>query len=80
MIVFLNGKFLPEAEAVVPLNDRGFLLGDGLFETVRVAKGRPFRLAQHLERLVRGAEFLKINLPFTAEGNSEIRRGTDRKK
>ena len=67
MIVFLNGKFLPEAEAVVSLNDRGFLLGDGLFETVRVAQGRPFRLAQHLERLVRGADFLKIKLPFTAK-------------
>jgi aminodeoxychorismate lyase len=65
MIVFLNGKFLPEAEAVVPLNDRGFLLGDGLFETMRVANGKPFRCAQHLERLTRGADFLKIKLPFT---------------
>ena len=65
MIVFLNGKFLPEADAVVPLNDRGFLLGDGLFETMRVANGRPFRCAQHLERLTRGADFLKIKLPFT---------------
>jgi branched-subunit amino acid aminotransferase/4-amino-4-deoxychorismate lyase len=67
MVVFLNGNFLPEAEAVVPLNDRGFLLGDGLFETARVAHGRPFRLAQHLERLVRGADFLKITLPFSAK-------------
>jgi aminodeoxychorismate lyase len=67
MFVFLNGKFLPETEAVVPLNDRGFLLGDGLFETIRVAQGRPFRLAQHLERLVRGADFLKIKLPLTAK-------------
>ena len=65
MIVFLNGKFLPEADAVVPLNDRGFLLGDGLFETMRVANGKPFRCAQHLERLTRGADFLKIKLPFT---------------
>ncbi len=65
MLVFLNGKFLPEADAVVPLNDRGLLLGDGLFETMRVANGRPFRLAQHLERLARGAEFLKIQLPCT---------------
>jgi branched-subunit amino acid aminotransferase/4-amino-4-deoxychorismate lyase len=65
MVVFLNGPFLPEAEAVVPVSDRGFLLGDGLFETVRVAKGRPFRFAQHLERLSRGADFLKIKLPFT---------------
>jgi aminodeoxychorismate lyase len=65
MEVFLNGKFLPEAEAVVPLNDRGFLLGDGLFETVRVARRRPFRLGQHLERLSRGADHFKIKLPQT---------------
>ncbi len=64
MQVFLNGKFLPEAEAFVPVSDRGFLLGDGLFETMRVSNGRPFRCAQHLERLSRGAEFLKIKLPF----------------
>lgn len=67
MVVFLNGNFLPEADAVVPLNDRGFLLGDGLFETARVAQGRPFRLAQHLERLSRGADFFKIPLPFPAK-------------
>lgn len=65
MFVFLNGNFLPEADAVVPLNDRGFLLGDGLFETARVTGGQPFRFAQHLQRLSRGAEFLKIQLPFT---------------
>ncbi len=64
-MVFLNGIFLPEADAVVPLNDRGFLLGDGLFETMRVAGGKVFRFAQHLERLSRGADFLKIKLPFT---------------
>jgi len=64
MFVFLNGNFLPEADAVVPLNDRGFLLGDGLFETARVAGGKSFRFAQHLERLSRGADFLKIQLPF----------------
>ena len=65
MIVFLNGRFIPEADAVVPINDRGFLLGDGLFETMRVIGGNPFRFAQHLERLSRGADFLKIKLPFT---------------
>ena len=64
MIAFLNGNFVAEADAVVPLNDRGFLLGDGLFETMRVAGGRPFRLGQHLERLVRGAEFCQIKLPL----------------
>jgi aminodeoxychorismate lyase len=65
MTIFLNGQFVPEAQAVVPVNDRGFMYGDGLFETVRVVNGRPFRLAQHLERLMRGANFLKIQPPFT---------------
>ncbi len=67
MLVFLNGQFVPEARAVVPVNDRGLMYGDGLFETMRVVHGRPFRPAQHLERMARGADFLKIKSPFTAE-------------
>jgi branched-chain amino acid aminotransferase len=63
MIVFLNGKLVPEEQAVVSVFDRGFLYGDGLFETMRVVSGKPFRWSQHLERLERGAEFLKIPLP-----------------
>ena len=62
---FSTDNFCPKSQAVVPVSDRGFLLGDGLFETMRVAGGRPFRFAQHLERLARGADFLKIKLPFT---------------
>ena len=65
MVVFLNGKFVSEAKALVPVSDRSFMYGDGLFETMRVHHGKPFRMAQHLERMVRGANFLKINLPFT---------------
>jgi len=65
MMVFLNGQFVPEVRAVVPVNDRGFMYGDGLFETMRVCGGRPFRMVQHLERMTLGAEFLKIKCPFT---------------
>src|SRR5271170_1148293 len=67
MVVFLNGHFLPETKAVVPINDRGFMYGDGLFETMRVVGKRPFRMAQHLERMTRGADFLKIKCPFTSK-------------
>jgi len=67
MLVFLNGQFVPEARAVVSPHDRGFMYGDGLFETMRVCNGRPFRMAQHLERMARGADFLKIKCPFTLE-------------
>jgi len=66
MLVFLNGQFVPEGDAVVSVQDRGFLYGDGLFETARVCKGRAFRFAQHLERMMRGAEFLQIRSPFSA--------------
>jgi branched-chain amino acid aminotransferase len=65
MVVFLNGQFVSEAGAFISVNDRGFLYGDGLFETMRVAAGRPFRMAQHLERMMRGAEFLKIKPPLS---------------
>ena len=74
MIVFLNGRFAPEAGAVVSVFDRGFLYGDGLFETLAVFNGQPFRWQQHLERLQRGAEFLKIRLPFTAEALRDFAR------
>ena len=65
MLVFLNGAFVPEEKAVVSVFDRGFLYGDGLFETLRVFNGKPFRWREHIERLLAGAEFLKIKLPIS---------------
>jgi len=65
MIIFLNGQFLEEEQAVVSVFDRGFLYGDGLFETMRIFGGRPFRWEQHLERLEHGAAVLKIRLPLS---------------
>ena len=64
MFVFLNGQFIPEEQAAVSVCDRSFLYGDGFFETIPVYNGKPFRMAQHLERLTRGADFLKIRLPY----------------
>ena len=67
MLIFLNGQFVPEERAVVSVFDRSFLYGDGLFETMRVFRGKPFRWQPHLDRLQRGAEFLKIKLPYAPE-------------
>jgi aminodeoxychorismate lyase len=67
MLVFLNGQLVPEEQAVVSVFDRCFLFGDGLFETLLVRNGRPFRWEQHLQRLWQGAEFLKIQMPFEPE-------------
>jgi len=66
MLVFLNGEFVAEERAVVSVFDRGFLYGDGLFETLRIYKARPFRWEQHWRRFEQGAEFLKIRLPYTS--------------
>ena len=64
MTVFVNGEFVPAERAMVSVFDRGFLYGDGLFETMRVRRGQPFRWEQHLDRLERGAKFLRIRMPF----------------
>lgn len=67
MIVFLNGKFVPEEQAVVSVFDRGFLYGDGLFEAMRFSNGKPFRWWEHVQRFERGAAFLKIPVPFKSD-------------
>ena len=74
MIVYLNGQFVPEAEAKVSVFDRSFLYGDGLFETVRVYAGRPFLWPQHLARLREGAKFLGIRIPLSDAGLTDAAR------
>ncbi len=59
----IDGDLEPEAEAAVPVRDRGLLYGDGLFETFRAYRGHPFRLGEHWERLAASASFLGIRLP-----------------
>jgi branched-chain amino acid aminotransferase len=67
MMVFLNGQFVPEDRAVVSVFDRGFLYGDALFEGMLVTRGLPFRWREHMERMQRGADFLKLTVPFSQD-------------
>ena len=62
-LVYIDGRILPPSDASVPLDDRGFLYGDGLFETVRVYHSVPFRIGRHLERMAASARELGIPLP-----------------
>jgi D-amino acid aminotransferase len=64
-MVLLNDRLVPAAEATISALDRGFLYGDGLFETVRAYRGRPFGLPQHLARLASSARAFRI--PFTRD-------------
>lgn len=54
----LNGKIVPQEQAVIPVTDRGFLYGDGLFETMHAYGRKLFRAQQHLDRLAAGARHL----------------------
>lgn len=62
MKVWLNGALVEEEDVCISPSDHGFLLGDGVFETLRCYGGKAFALGEHLERLEAGAEVLGIAL------------------
>ncbi|HVE33566.1 MAG TPA: aminotransferase class IV [Gemmatimonadaceae bacterium] len=63
MLAYLNGQFLPRAAAAVPVEDRGFVFGDGVYEVWRVVGGRLFETQRHLARLSSGLSELRIQAP-----------------
>lgn len=63
MICYLNGEFVPRSSARVPVEDRGFIFGDGVYEVWRVINGRLFETERHLARLERGLRELRITPP-----------------
>lgn len=62
MIVYLDGEYLPENEARVSVNDRGFLFADGIYEVIRVRDGKSVAMREHLERMAQGLDTLLIAL------------------
>ncbi len=60
---WVNGKLVPEEEARIPLMDRGFLYGEGCFETIRIHDGAPFRFDAHLRRLHESLHVLDLESP-----------------
>jgi D-alanine transaminase len=65
-IAFLNGAFLPLQDASVPVMDRGFLFGDGVYEVIPVYAGKLFRLDQHLKRLGNSLAAIRIENPLSS--------------
>lgn len=67
-IVYLNGEFMPLDEARIPVLDRGFVFGDGVYEVIPVYSRRPFRLPEHLVRLQNSLDGIRLANPHsTAE-------------
>jgi len=64
-LVWLNGEILPMADARIGVEDRGFQFADGVYEVVRLYGGRAFTFKEHLDRLERSAEGIKLALPIS---------------
>ncbi|MEA2145931.1 MAG: branched-chain amino acid aminotransferase, partial [Solirubrobacteraceae bacterium] len=62
----VDGEIMPVLEATIPATDEGLIRGDGVFEVIRVYDGRPFALEEHLARLQRSAQNLRLALDVEA--------------
>lgn len=67
MLIFIDGEFLPCAEAKISVFDHGLLYGDGVFEGIRCYNGYVFKLDEHLERLYDSAKSLMLQIPIPIE-------------
>ncbi len=74
MTVYFNGNYIEQAEVSVSLSDRGFLLGDGVYEVMRTYNGKLFRLEDHLKRLKKSLVEIKINITNQINYESIIKK------
>ncbi|QBF34131.1 D-amino acid aminotransferase [Thalassococcus sp. S3] len=68
LMIWLNGHVVPKAEAVVSVYDSGFMLGDGVWEGLRLYNGRWAFLDEHIDRLFEAAKAIDLNIGLTREG------------
>ena len=66
-MIYLNGQFMPLEEARIPVLDRGFIFGDGVYEVIPVYSRRPFRLAEHLRRLQNSLNGIRLANPHSID-------------
>jgi len=71
-LVFLNGKYLPESESYLPVNDLAVLRGYGVFDYMRTHKGKPFLIDKHLKRFFNSAAQFELDMPYTENELKEI--------
>jgi branched-chain amino acid aminotransferase len=72
MIIYIDGKYLPDDQAKISVFDHGFLYGDGVFEGIRAYNGKIFRLKEHLDRLYDSAKTIDLRPPFGKEEMTEV--------
>jgi branched-chain amino acid aminotransferase len=72
MIIYIDGKYLPDDQAKISVFDHGFLYGDGVFEGIRAYNGKIFRLKEHLDRLFDSAKTIDLQPPLSKEEMTEV--------
>lgn len=72
MLFYVDGEFVPQEDAVVPILDYGFLYGDGCYESIAVTEGTAIDLDWRIERLFRSARMLRIEVPIPPEQLREL--------
>ena len=73
-LVWVNGRMVPKNKAMVSVYDHGLLYGDGIFEGIRVYKGKIFKCKQHIERLYRCADKIHLSIPISPEEMVQVQR------
>lgn len=73
-LIYVNGQIVPKSQAMVSVYDHGLLYGDGVFEGIRVYRGRIFKSKQHMERLYRCAEAIRMKIHITPEEMVDVQR------
>ncbi len=71
-VVYINGKTVPERKATVSIHDRGFLLGDAVFDTTRTFGHRVFKLQEHLDRLFDSLAYVRIEPGMSKSRMAEL--------
>ncbi|MCB0278773.1 MAG: aminotransferase class IV [Calditrichaeota bacterium] len=71
-IVYLNTQYVDSSKAMISAFDRGFLYGDGVYETIRAVNGHLFHFNDHFERLKQSADAMNIELPFSVDACQSI--------
>lgn len=69
---YVNGKFVSLDEKVIPIDERGHQFGDGVYEVIRFYGGKPFMLAEHLERLMKSAKAIRLPVTQSADDFRQI--------
>ena len=73
-LIYVNGKIVPKSQAMVSVYDHGLLYGDGVFEGIRVYRGKIFKCKQHMDRLYKCAEQIRLKIQISPAEMVEVQR------